>query len=434
MRLSQAKLKLNELDSEILQKNAIRDSHIKTSGKEEANLLNEKENTLDNIEKSKENLIKILPEVLFLGLDEFFTDLKLFFGEILSSQNITDMNNLNLIKNPLSENLADKLSLKYKNINKYELRDEILKIINEIAGENLDFGPFNGLLDSQILKIIDYGKQDALNLSDLIVNIKNGLLTLEEVDFNLQDILTDSDIKAEIQKLDDDIAVLNAKYREADMEYDKFKNLEIKYKEDLEITQIEIKNLENSVAKNLRLEKQVQISENIIKGLEEYKNRSISKLLMDLKDRVLRNYKKLIDDDNVESIDITIDFELSLKDRNGNNIAIKNQSAGQKQVTAISIFWALSELSGRVLPLVIDTPLSRMDNINTKNIITNYYLKASNQVIILPHSTKEFGLNEYKISKEKIAQSFRIDNDNTRRHAQFGIKNIGEILGEEYGE
>lgn len=434
MRLNQIESNIKDLLQNISQKNSTRDSYIKTSGEEEAKLLAKKENALMGIEKSKESLAENLPEILFLGLDEFFIELKKYFSEILNNQSVKDTNQLRRIKNPLSENLADKISEKYDGINKYELRDEILNIINEIVDENCDYGPFSGLLDSEILKTIEYSRQNITNLSNLIMDIKANFKNLEDAEFGLEDILTDSDIKNDIKALEKELKTLNDEYRNLKTDQEKL----ISSQKDLiiakEKTDEEIQNLENSVAKNLRLEKQIEITDEIIKGLEKYKTECISKLLRDLKGKVLKNYKKLIDNDNVESIDISSDFELSLKDKNNQPIAIKNQSAGQKQVTAISIFWALSELSERVLPLIIDTPLSRMDSVNTKNIIENYYLNASNQVIILPHSAREFGTKEYKISKENVAQSFVIENDNTRRHAKFSNKDIIEILGEDYGE
>lgn len=110
-------------------------------------------------------------------------------------------------------------------------------------------------------------------------------------------------------------------------------------------------------------------------------------------------------------------------------ISVKNQSAGQKQAISISIFWALSDLSQRCLPLIIDTPLARMDTKNRSNIIQNYYFNASNQIIVLPHDG-EFRRIEYEVAKDRIAGIYKIKNNENRSNAYIENCTINEILGE----
>ena len=59
-------------------------------------------------------------------------------------------------------------------------------------------------------------------------------------------------------------------------------------------------------------------------------------------------------------------------------------SAGMKQLAATSLLWALKEVSGRQLPVVIDTPLARIDLRHQHNLLTRYYPEAGDQVIMLP--------------------------------------------------
>ena len=44
---------------------------------------------------------------------------------------------------------------------------------------------------------------------------------------------------------------------------------------------------------------------------------------------------------------------------------------------------ALARTSGRRLPVVIDTPLGRLDSQHRSNLVTNYFPRASHQVILL---------------------------------------------------
>ena len=58
-------------------------------------------------------------------------------------------------------------------------------------------------------------------------------------------------------------------------------------------------------------------------------------------------------------------------------------SAGEKQIYAIAILEALAKTSGRHLPIIIDTPLGRLDSEHCTKLINNYFPYASHQVIIL---------------------------------------------------
>lgn len=96
--------------------------------------------------------------------------------------------------------------------------------------------------------------------------------------------------------------------------------------------------------------------------------------------------------------DITIDdksYEVRICDRNGHEIKKSGLSAGEKEVFALSLLWGLSQTSQLNLPIIIDTPLSRLDSTHRDNIIRNYFPNAGDQVIILSTDT-EIDNNYYK--------------------------------------
>ena len=49
---------------------------------------------------------------------------------------------------------------------------------------------------------------------------------------------------------------------------------------------------------------------------------------------------------------------------------------------------ALAKTSGRKLPIIIDTPLGRLDSKHRKKLVENYFPNASHQVIILSTDTE----------------------------------------------
>ena len=50
---------------------------------------------------------------------------------------------------------------------------------------------------------------------------------------------------------------------------------------------------------------------------------------------------------------------------------------------AISILWGLALSSGYKLPVIIDTPMARLDSAHRSNFINKYLPNASSQVIVL---------------------------------------------------
>lgn len=95
-------------------------------------------------------------------------------------------------------------------------------------------------------------------------------------------------------------------------------------------------------------------------------------------------------------------FTLSLYDLQGKPVPKHRLSAGEKQLLAIAFLWALARVSGRNLPIAIDTPLGRLDSSHRNNLIERYFPNASHQVILLSTDT-EIGQTEHQQLQENKA-------------------------------
>jgi len=73
-------------------------------------------------------------------------------------------------------------------------------------------------------------------------------------------------------------------------------------------------------------------------------------------------------------------FNFKLK---GQEIHPDSFSAGQKQILAISFLASFFSVSKRDLPIIIDTPLARLDTNNTKTFCTSFLNELRNQGVIL---------------------------------------------------
>ena len=114
-------------------------------------------------------------------------------------------------------------------------------------------------------------------------------------------------------------------------------------------------------------------------------------------------------------------FDVELIDKKKQFINRKSLSAGEKQIYAIAILEALGKTSGRQLPVIIDTPLGRLDSKHRDKLVKHYFPIASEQVIILSTDTeidKHYFLDSLK---NKISHCYKIQFDNYTHSSQ--IKN-----------
>ena len=85
-------------------------------------------------------------------------------------------------------------------------------------------------------------------------------------------------------------------------------------------------------------------------------------------------------------------------------------SAGEKQIYAISILEALARTSGRNLPIIVDTPLGRLDSKHRQKLGENYFPYASQQVIILSTDT-EVDQSFYRLLSKHVSHAYRLEYD-----------------------
>lgn len=85
-------------------------------------------------------------------------------------------------------------------------------------------------------------------------------------------------------------------------------------------------------------------------------------------------------------------------------------SAGERQLLAVSVLWALAQASGRRLPTVIDTPLGRLDSIHRKSFVQDYFPNAGEQVILLSTDEEIIG-NYHQAIKKYVSHQYLIEYD-----------------------
>ncbi|MEI4549807.1 DNA sulfur modification protein DndD [Pseudoalteromonas spongiae] len=149
---------------------------------------------------------------------------------------------------------------------------------------------------------------------------------------------------------------------------------------------------------------------NSVNLLKDFSKRLTIERLKELEAAFHYSYNRLARKDDIHfsvSIDAT-SFDVQLINESNQVIDRSVLSAGEKQIFAIAMLDALGKVSGKKLPVVIDTPLGRLDSNHRNKLIENYFPVAAEQMIILSTDT-EVDHGYFDSLKSCISHSYAIE-------------------------
>ncbi len=132
------------------------------------------------------------------------------------------------------------------------------------------------------------------------------------------------------------------------------------------------------------VEKQAVLAQRTKLVLRTYKDILTRQRLQMLEEALQQSFNKICRKEYLLSrVRINPDnFSIQLEDGGGNILDLNNFSAGERQLYALALLWALRQVSARQLPLVVDTPLARLDEVHRWRFIHDYVPLVSDQVIL----------------------------------------------------
>ncbi|AFY92052.1 DNA sulfur modification protein DndD [Chamaesiphon minutus] len=182
--------------------------------------------------------------------------------------------------------------------------------------------------------------------------------------------------------------------------------------------------LANYTEKNIQLKNDRHIIDSIAKvkaTLQVFKEKLTLKKINKLENEVTECFRYLLHKSELVGR-VTIDsttFTLSLHDRDGKLLPKHRLSAGEKQLLAIALLWGLARVSGRQLPIAIDTPLGRLDSSHRTNLIERYFPAASEQVILLSTDTEVAESEVAKLREQgAITREYILEHDPSAQRTQ----------------
>ena len=181
-----------------------------------------------------------------------------------------------------------------------------------------------------------------------------------------------------------------------------------------------LRDLDQKFSKSMSHGQGITLAANSREMLIEFSEQTKIRKLATLEQEFIKSFGKLARKDDMDIL-AKIDpqtFDVELTDKRGKTINKKKLSAGEKQIYAIAMLEALGRTSGRNLPIIIDTPLGRLDSKHRTKLVKNYFPTASHQVLILSTDT-EIDEDFYSELSPEISHAFSVDYDSSKGCSEF---------------
>jgi DNA sulfur modification protein DndD len=259
--------------------------------------------------------------------------------------------------------------------------------IQDYLRENVDVVPTvtHGFSSSESRQVSDWAEQASSELLEssrkTTDDLESNVNKLREIEFALKKAPTDEVIKPlmdEYSSLQTLTASSRANLVQLENEIQGINN-------ELGGVQIQLFKVDELLSSQRAANRVDDLLNKTRKALQKYQTDLIADRLNSLSDAVTECVSILLHKTGtIERVEIRSNpFKVELLDANGTKISKRGLSAGEKQMIAIAFLWGLAKTSGQQLPLVIDTPMARLDSHHRRQLVSEYFPYASHQVIIL---------------------------------------------------
>ena len=130
--------------------------------------------------------------------------------------------------------------------------------------------------------------------------------------------------------------------------------------------------------------------EDVQSVLSAYTARLTQAKIAMLSDAIVKGFNQLSHKpDRIKRVELNPQtFAVTLYDTYNRALLKEELSAGEKQIYTTALLWALAKTSGKSLPMILDTPLGRLDSSHRQLLVERYFPYASHQIVLLSTDTE----------------------------------------------
>jgi DNA sulfur modification protein DndD len=211
--------------------------------------------------------------------------------------------------------------------------------------------------------------------------------TLSDLKKQLKEVQSKLDELAERARIDDrKVASLDAQVAQQNAEYER-----------------ERRKLDESSPVRSMIEK----SERVRRVIEEVIPTLFPLKVKELSTAMTAVYKQLAHKEQVAKIEISDDGRTRILSKSGKEMTF-DRSAGENQIFATALIAGLARVCGVNAPIVVDTPLGRLDSTHRENIL-KFWTSDKNRQVILLSQDEEIDFNFYKQISESVCKTYLLE-------------------------
>ena len=243
--------------------------------------------------------------------------------------------------------------------------------------------------------------------------LKEAQLKLKKVEEDLKRIPSEEVLKPMIEKLSTLSQKLGQLHKQEQDTEESIRSLNYQ----LKVAERKLEKLRyNQQLGQAHIRRQEQVHD-VHSVLSEYTKRLTQAKISTLSNAIVDSFNQLSHKTN-RIKDVAIDpqtFVVTLYDTNNHTLSKEELSAGEKQIYTTALLWGLAKTSGKSLPMILDTPLGRLDTSHRKFLAERYFPHASHQMILLSTDTEvdEFF---YSLMEPYISHTFHLTYHKAETH------------------
>jgi len=214
---------------------------------------------------------------------------------------------------------------------------------------------------------------------------------------------------AELAPIVSELSALKERQAQAALELTRLAERRTALQKEVRVRERERCRLEQEELASTRASDRLVLAARARDAAAQYLRKLTAAKIAELEREALESFRRLSrKEDLVQRLSIDPQtFAVSLYDPKGEVIPKSSLSAGEKQVYAISLLWGMAKVAGRPLPMIVDTPLGRLDSHHRSNLVKHYFPVAAHQVIVLSTDT-EVDRAHYEELRPHISHAYRL--------------------------
>ena len=117
--------------------------------------------------------------------------------------------------------------------------------------------------------------------------------------------------------------------------------------------------------------------------------------------------------------------------RDGQRVAWEqtNPSAGQRQVRMLAFYEALRQLAHLVPPLLVDTPLARLDAEVRESVLQRLYLQGHQTILLTTNAEIEPDGALFESIRDRVARAYTLHPDGEAESMDYEVRVSGDYFG-----